>query len=622
MSGARFCPFDGTALKWGSLSVLALLYFQRGIAATVVVAAAAGAGYKLWPEGGEGSGGEVRSVVPQRVEDDHVGTGEEPERPPVIVYTLSVESDPQGAEVWINESLAGNTPLVDLRLDGLQQGDSLNVVLKKDCFHDQRAPKTMLASDAEIDLGRVSLRERQYEIELRSNPAGAEVLGAGGTLGRTPYRARIPCEGGSFVVRKDDYFPKEVSLQRSTASPHTVSLQARPVDLPEYRLTATSRPPGATILINGVFSGRKTPVTDWTLRDAKEGDSITLALECYVDSAPLKLGAHRSPKLERDLKQEAPRRVKLTSDPSGAKILKGTTQIGVTPQEVDVPCKGATFQLSKDCYEAGEITLGRTDTGRDVVKLRKQRPTKIRLVSDPSGADVYDGEKKLGPTPREIDAPCGVERTIRLEKAKYEPREVTLRSTDKSPRIVKLEPEKPEPKGPKEPEPEPEPEKPDYGPMVQSQRAGVWIDVYEYPNERGTKPRVAVTLDEAERLCRERGKRLCRIEELIAACEGPLKNNFPWGKKYRANQCNMDDSKWRLEPSGQRATCKTDPDGIFDIKGNIGEWASGGDPPDKGEAAVYGKPTNHPRSFSACEKYTYWNADRGSEDIGFRCCRK
>ncbi len=46
------------------------------------------------------------------------------------------------------------------------------------------------------------------------------------------------------------------------------------------------------------------------------------------------------------------------------------------------------------------------------------------------------------------------------------------------------------------------------------------IDRYEYPNDRGKRPTVFVTWDEARDLCANEGKRICAAEEWTLACEG------------------------------------------------------------------------------------------------------
>jgi len=175
-----------------------------------------------------------------------------------------------------------------------------------------------------------------------------------------------------------------------------------------------------------------------------------------------------------------------------------------------------------------------------------------------------------------------------------------------------------------------------------SQRKRFCIDRYEWPNEAGVKPVVAVDWDTARTQCTSRGKRLCVDQEWTLACEGQERLPYPYGFARNPDACNIDkpyifpdDAKWanpslrpgeiarldQRDPSGARESCVS-PYGVFDMTGNVDEW-------------VYneqGKENEKPY-FSGL-KGGYWGpvrdrcrpmtTDHGPShtgyQIGFRCC--
>ena len=65
------------------------------------------------------------------------------------------------------------------------------------------------------------------------------------------------------------------------------------------------------------------------------------------------------------------------------------------------------------------------------------------------------------------------------------------------------------------------------------------IDTYEFPNKRNAKPQAGVSYNEATRICRSMGKRLCTTDEWEQACtDGRKRYEYPYGKKYDVDKCN------------------------------------------------------------------------------------
>lgn len=169
------------------------------------------------------------------------------------------------------------------------------------------------------------------------------------------------------------------------------------------------------------------------------------------------------------------------------------------------------------------------------------------------------------------------------------------------------------------------------------------IDKYEYPNEQGKRPTVAVTWDEARDLCANEGKRLCAGEEWTLACEGPEAKPYPFGHTRDAAACNIDkpyilpdnaayDSPRtraeeiarvsQSEPSGARPRCVSDY-GVYDMTGNVDEWVVNEHGSAQGpeflsglKGGYWGPVRNRCRPTTT--DHNHWHH---GYQIGFRCCK-
>lgn len=171
------------------------------------------------------------------------------------------------------------------------------------------------------------------------------------------------------------------------------------------------------------------------------------------------------------------------------------------------------------------------------------------------------------------------------------------------------------------------------------------MDQYEYPNQEGEMPRVLVSYKEAEKLCADAGKRLCKPAEFNFACEGEEMNPYATGYERDRKACNID-KEWhqtkvklqsydkcmkspkctaefqRLDQRhaiGSVKTCKS-VFGVYDLNGNVNEWVSlpWGKPPFQGaiKGGWWGPVRNRCRPIvtSHDELYTGY-------EVGFRCCK-
>jgi formylglycine-generating enzyme required for sulfatase activity len=117
----------------------------------------------------------------------------------------------------------------------------------------------------------------------------------------------------------------------------------------------------------------------------------------------------------------------------------------------------------------------------------------------------------------------------------------------------------------------------------------------------GVVPNAYLSGETAELACKNAGKRLCRYDEWVTACQGEARQQFPYGAEYKQGACNIfrpahpalvlhdDPSVGHLDPrlnlvkdkgdpllrrTGATKTCasKWGDDAIFDMNGNLDEW--------------------------------------------------
>jgi protein-disulfide isomerase/uncharacterized membrane protein/peroxiredoxin len=137
----------------------------------------------------------------------------------------------------------------------------------------------------------------------------------------------------------------------------------------------------------------------------------------------------------------------------------------------------------------------------------------------------------------------------------------------------------------------------------------------------------------AKEACEKAGKRLCTEEEWVSACSGAsaIDDNgnkmfaddhvegdmYPYGPYHEEGYCHdrSDERTGRPKPTGSFPKCRT-PSGIFDLAGNISEWAD----TDAGAPTLLGG-TYSNATGAACNRRTF-NAPPGSRNhtTGFRCC--
>jgi serine/threonine protein kinase/formylglycine-generating enzyme required for sulfatase activity len=148
------------------------------------------------------------------------------------------------------------------------------------------------------------------------------------------------------------------------------------------------------------------------------------------------------------------------------------------------------------------------------------------------------------------------------------------------------------------------------------------IDIYEYPNQKGSIPLANVSFQEATALCKKENKRLCSEDEWEKACKGPDFYKFPYGNDWNANACNTEDEQGNdrtLSSAGKWPKCRSGY-GVMDMSGNLREWTDTKYSTTVKDMVVKGGSYTKPDWATRCAvRYNMGQNTRDSE-TGFRCC--
>jgi sulfatase modifying factor 1 len=160
------------------------------------------------------------------------------------------------------------------------------------------------------------------------------------------------------------------------------------------------------------------------------------------------------------------------------------------------------------------------------------------------------------------------------------------------------------------------------------------IDIYEYPNKEGEKPKLQVSWYQAKETCESLGKRLCSDIEWTQACRGPRNLPYPYGYKRDSTVCRID-LPWqdpnthtfeqldKTVPAGSMINCVSEY-GAYDMTGNGDEWAVSDSSKSYSEAPYISiLKGGHPHGVrNRCTPNTDGHGPTFTfYDTGFRCCK-
>lgn len=156
------------------------------------------------------------------------------------------------------------------------------------------------------------------------------------------------------------------------------------------------------------------------------------------------------------------------------------------------------------------------------------------------------------------------------------------------------------------------------------------IDTYEYTTQSATLPEVNHSWTSAKNTCESIGKRLCLESEWQFACEGEKMLPYPYGDGLTrdATACNIDRSdlgkpnaglRDNRVPSGSNKKC-VNSFGIYDMSGNVEEWATQDKPIDLNDKATMKGAWWLPGRNTCRAATTGHGETYAGGQVGIRCC--
>jgi serine/threonine protein kinase len=393
---------------------------------------------------------------------------------------LNVISEPDGAAIALDGKLTGkSTPAT---LENLKLNTDLRITLAKPDYEDFEQTISLTSSRPQkVSAKLEKILPKTGILAVESMPSGAKVLIDGKDTGRTTpaqianlepkqYDVTLRLEGHkdwtkSYDVAAEKSVPVKASLvaeapptelppaEKVTEKPPTTEIpeeapEEEPEEAPEEEpekvaeekkpeekkpeaalaeLVVTSTPSGASILLDGKSTGKRTPTT---LKDLKPGATyrITVSKDGYERASsrkaltkdkntlamrltktpepetkpPVETRPVEKPETKPTVETGKPGKIKVTSNPSGADVFINQQYKGKTPLTASVSPGTATVLISKE----GAAKVSRTVTvqpGKTVSLANIQLGGlygEVSLTSEPPAAQViFDGQPIPARTP-------------------------------------------------------------------------------------------------------------------------------------------------------------------------------------------------------------------------------
>jgi len=249
-----------------------------------------------------------------------------------VTDTIRVDSDPEGATVYLNDNQVGSTPWSEER----HVLDSYDIRIEKDGY--DAVTQSGVSPPASIA---PELNAQQGTLSVNTFPDGATVYLNGSQVGTSPWSGDRPVtESYDIRLEKDGY---NTVTRSGVIPPSTVDVS---LDSQQGTLSIDTTPDGATVYLDGnqvgttPWSGDRSVTESYDVRVEKDGyDSIT------------RNGVNPPNSLDLDLNTQQ-ETLSVDSDPEGAMVYLNGNQVGTTPWSGDRPVtESYDIRLEKDGHE-------------------------------------------------------------------------------------------------------------------------------------------------------------------------------------------------------------------------------------------------------------------------------
>lgn len=300
---------------------------------------------------------------------------------------LIINSEPQGAEVWLNNESTGEVTPFRRKL---AIGDEVPYRLSLPLYHDEAGMVTVDQPRKELQF---ALRPAFGSVTVTSTPSGALVFLDEKQVGQTPLTLdRIASGSHSLRLQAPQYAVerRNVSVADGQTANVAVTLAARFAEI------TVQAPQGAVVTVDGDRKGSGT--LSW-----RQGEGL-----CDI---VVSMAGHRDARRQLEVVAGRAQTVQLTpqpiygsasvdSDPMDAEIWIDGKQYGVTPNVVERLLVGShTLVLKKSGYADLQQQFS-VEEGKEA-SLSVKLPTgrSVRFMSEKPGMRIIVDGKELGTTP-------------------------------------------------------------------------------------------------------------------------------------------------------------------------------------------------------------------------------
>jgi hypothetical protein len=341
---------------------------------------------------------------------------------PPLTGSLSITSEPPGADVYINDDFRGRTPLT---LEDLATG-SYRLKVTLEGYEDwERTVVVRAGVITSVMAELTTLPPPTGSLSITSRPEGAEVYLDDDFRGRTPLTLEnLPPGSYRLKVILEGYEDWERSVVVRAGVITSVMAELTALPPPTGSLSITSRPEGAEVYLDDDFRGR----TPLTLEELVPGSyRLKVTLEGYQEwgrTVVVRAGVITSVIAELTALPLLTGSLSIASQPEGAEVYLDDDFRGPTPLTLE--------ELAPGSHQLKVILGGYQEWSKTVVvragvitsvaaELTALPPPtgSLSLTSRPSGGAVYLDDEYKGLTPLTLDLEPG-EYGVAIRKSGYQ----------------------------------------------------------------------------------------------------------------------------------------------------------------------------------------------------------
>lgn len=300
---------------------------------------------------------------------------------------LIINSEPQGAEVWLNNESTGEVTPFRRKL---AIGDEMPYRLSLPLYHDEAGMVTVDQPRKELQF---ALRPAFGSVTVTSTPSGALVFLDEKQVGQTPLTLdRIASGSHSLRLQAPQYAVerRNVSVADGQTANVAVTLAARFAEI------TVQAPQGAVVTVDGDRKGSGT--LSW-----RQGEGL-----CDI---VVSMAGHRDARRQLEVVAGRAQTVQLTpqpiygsasvdSDPMDAEIWIDGKQYGVTPNVVERLLVGShTLVLKKSGYADLQQQFSVEEGKEASLSVKLPAGRSVQFTSEKPGMQIIVDGKKLGTTP-------------------------------------------------------------------------------------------------------------------------------------------------------------------------------------------------------------------------------